>query len=182
MRVRVCSCQICLCAHLEEAQLFLSTPAFHWRHTINTVTNTTAVSRGGTHLTPLPTCPTVPTPQVKVCWMLNPSKIFREFMKDTWNFNAQTFLFKYVYLSWVCFVCVPSVCLSDSVQVVSDGWSSSSPRPVSSFSLSSTTPLPLTPHPHSSRWDASQGRVKQQRSSWYLVCVQSAPFSVAGCG
>lgn len=157
----MCLCQIGLCAHLEEAELFLSTPASRWQHTITTVTSTTAVSRGDTHRTPLPTCPTVPTPQVKVCRTLKPSTIFQELIKDTRNFDAQILFFKYVYLLWVCFICVPSVCLSDSVQVFSDGWSSSSPRPVSSSSssLSSTTPLAMTsappssppPHPHSSR-------------------------------
>lgn len=110
MRVRMCSCQICLCAHLEEAELFLSTPAFHWRHTITTVTNTTAVSRGDTHLTPLPTCPTVPTPQVKVCWMLNPSKIFQEFIKDETLMHRLFCLNTFIDNGFVSFVFPQFVC------------------------------------------------------------------------
>lgn len=55
---------------------------------------------------------------------------------------------------------VPSVCLSEGVQVLSDGWSTSSPRQASSSSLSSPAPLTLTCNapssptsPHNSRFD-----------------------------
>lgn len=62
-------------------------------------------------------------------------------------------------------LCAGPVCLSDSVQALSDGWSVSSPRPASSSSsLSSPASLPMTtaapssppPHPHGSRWEASE--------------------------
>lgn len=53
-----------------------------------------------------------------------------------------------------------SVCLSEGVQVLPDGWSSSSPRPASSSSSSTSLPLtssapssqPPPPPPHNSRW------------------------------
>lgn len=63
----LCLCKVGLCAHLKGAELFLTTPASHWRQIITTDINTTVVSQDDTHLTPLPTCPTVPTRQVKVC-------------------------------------------------------------------------------------------------------------------
>ncbi|XP_056883942.1 T-box transcription factor TBX19 isoform X1 [Takifugu flavidus] len=68
-----------------------------------------------------------------------------------------------------------SVCLPDSVQAFSDGWSSSSPRPVSSSSsLSSPTSLPLfsaapsspPPHPHNS---------SQYPSVWAAGCSELSP-------
>ncbi|XP_027147528.1 T-box transcription factor TBX19 isoform X1 [Larimichthys crocea] len=68
-----------------------------------------------------------------------------------------------------------SVCLSEGVQVLSDGWSSSSPRPASSSSsLSSSTSVPLTsnappsqpPPPHSS---------SQYPCLWTVGCSELSP-------
>ncbi|XP_074521111.1 T-box transcription factor TBX19-like isoform X1 [Halichoeres trimaculatus] len=68
-----------------------------------------------------------------------------------------------------------SVCLSEGVQVLSDGWSSSSPRPTSSSSsLSSSTSLPLTsstpssqpPPPHAS---------SQFPCLWTVGCTELSP-------
>ncbi|XP_044043525.1 T-box transcription factor TBX19 isoform X2 [Siniperca chuatsi] len=70
-----------------------------------------------------------------------------------------------------------SVCLSEGVQVLSDGWSSSSPRPASSSSsLSSSTSLPLSntapssqpppPPPHNS---------SQYPCLWTVGCSELSP-------
>ncbi|XP_073318630.1 T-box transcription factor TBX19 [Pagrus major] len=69
-----------------------------------------------------------------------------------------------------------SVCLSEGVQVLSDGWSSSSPRPASSSSssLSSSTSLPLAsgapssqpPPPHNS---------SQYPCLWTVGCSELSP-------
>ncbi|XP_030609956.1 T-box transcription factor TBX19 [Archocentrus centrarchus] len=67
-----------------------------------------------------------------------------------------------------------SVCLSEGVQVISDGWSTSSPRPTSSSSSPSSASLPLSssapssqpPPPHSS---------SQYPCLWTVGCSELSP-------
>ncbi|XP_060888226.1 T-box transcription factor TBX19 isoform X2 [Labrus mixtus] len=64
-----------------------------------------------------------------------------------------------------------TVCLSEGVQVLSDGWSSSSPRPASSSSVSTSLPLtssaaPSQPPPHSS---------SQFPCLWTVGCGELSP-------
>uniref|UniRef100_UPI0037E98E92 T-box transcription factor TBX19-like n=1 Tax=Semicossyphus pulcher TaxID=241346 RepID=UPI0037E98E92 len=69
-----------------------------------------------------------------------------------------------------------SVCLSEGVQVLSDGWSSSSPRPTSSSSssLSSSTSLPLTSSTASSQPPPPQ-HSSQFPCLWTVGCGELSP-------
>ncbi|XP_070813947.1 T-box transcription factor TBX19-like [Chaetodon trifascialis] len=71
----------------------------------------------------------------------------------------------------------PSVCLSDGVQVLSDGWSSSSPRPASSSSstVSSSASLPLTSSASSSQPPPPPHSSSQYPCLWTVGCSELSP-------
>ncbi|KAL3999856.1 caspase recruitment domain-containing protein 8 [Sarotherodon galilaeus] len=68
-----------------------------------------------------------------------------------------------------------SVCLSEGVQVISDGWSTSSPRPTSSSSSPSSASIPLSSSAPSSQPPPPPHSSSQYPCLWTVGCSELSP-------